>query len=63
MLVSSHLLRPENFHEIPWLRLIKIIEVLSKLQFVKKTGSAGSIRVPPAPDAFAIPLISNDQPL
>src|SRR5205085_12418528 len=38
MLVSSYLPRPENFHEIPWLRLIKVIEVLPKLQFVKKTG-------------------------
>ncbi len=57
----AHLPRPENFHEIAWLRLIKVIEVLSKAQLVKETGGAWSICVPPAPDAFAIALISNDQ--
>src|SRR4029453_2585556 len=56
VLVSSHLPRPENLHEIARLRLIEVIEVLSKLQFVKKAGCAGSVCVPSAPDAFAIAL-------
>jgi len=61
VLVFTDLARPENFHEIAGLRLIKIIEVLAQLQFVEKTGGAWPIRVPPAPDSFAIALIANDQ--
>ena len=60
--VSSDLPGPENLHEVARLRPIEIIEVLSKLQLVKKTGRAGSICIPSAPDAFAVTLISNDQP-
>src|SRR6266436_183544 len=61
VLVLSDLSRPENFHEIARLRLIEIIEVPPQLQFVKKTGSARPVRVPAAPDSFAIALIPNDQ--
>ena len=50
VLVSSHLPRPENLHEIARLRLIEIIEVLSKPELVKKAGRAGSVCVPSAPD-------------
>ena len=57
----AHLPRPENFHEVARLRLIKVIEVRSKPQLVKETGGARSICVPAAPDAFPIALISNDQ--
>ena len=61
MLGFADLPRPENFHEITRLRLIKVIEVRSKPQFVKETGGAWSICVPAAPDAFPIALISNDK--
>ena len=57
----AYLPRPENFHEVARLRLIKVIEVRSKPQLVKETGSARSIRVPATPDAFPVALISNDQ--
>jgi hypothetical protein len=63
MLVLSNFSRPEDFHEIAWLRAIEVIEVLSKLQLVKKAGGAGSVSVPSAPDAFPIVLISNNQSL
>jgi hypothetical protein len=62
MFVSPDLTGPENLHEIARLRPIKVIEVLSELQLVKETGRAGSVCVPSAPDAFAIVLISNNQP-
>ena len=59
--VSTDLPGPENFHEVTRLRPVEIIEVLSKLQLMKKAGRAGSICIPAAPDAFAIALIANDQ--
>ena len=61
MLVSSHLARPENFHEIARLGLIEIIEISTKPQLVKQTRGARAICVPAAPDAFSIVLIANDQ--
>ena len=61
--IFSHLPRPENFHEIAWLRLIKVVEIAAKSQLVKETRSAGAIGVPSAPDPFAVTLISNDQVL
>src|SRR4029077_2514045 len=63
VLVSSHLPRPENLHEIARLGLVEIVEVLSKLELMKKTGCAGSVCVPSAPDTFAVALIPNDQSL
>ena len=63
MLAFAHLARPENFHEIARLRVIEVIEVLSKLQLVKKASRTGPICIPPAPDAFAVALISDYQPL
>src|SRR6266550_8741595 len=63
VLVFSHLPRPENLHEIAWLRLIEVVEVLPKPELVKKTGCARSVCVPSAPDTFAVALISNDQSL
>jgi hypothetical protein len=63
MLVLPNFPRPEDFHKIARLCPIEVIEVLSKLQLVKKAGSAGSVCVPSAPDAFSIALISNNQSL
>ena len=63
MFISPHLARPENFHEIARSRLIEVIEVLAKLQLVKKTRCAGSVGIPAAPDSLAIALIPNDEPL
>ncbi len=60
VLVSPDLARPENLHEIARLRLIEVIEVLPKLQLMKKAGRAWPIRIPPAPDSFAVALISDD---
>jgi hypothetical protein len=60
MLVSSDFPRPEDFHEITGSRLIEVIEVLPKMQLMKKAGCAGPVRVPSAPDTFAIMLVSND---
>ena len=63
MLVSSHLARPENFHEITRLRLIDIVEISTEPQLVKQTRGARAICVPAAPDAFSIALVTNDQAL
>jgi len=63
VLVSSHLTRPENFHEIAGLGPIETVEVLAEAQFMEQTRGARPIRVPSAPDAFAIVLIANDQTL
>jgi len=60
VLVSPDLARPENLHEIARLRLIEVIEILPKLQLMKKAGRAWPIRIPPAPDSFAVALISDD---
>jgi len=62
MLVSPHLARPEDFHEIARLRPIEVIEVLAKPQLVKETRGARPIGIPTAPDSFAIVLIPNDEP-
>lgn len=61
VLVSSHLSRPENLHEIARLRLIDIVEIATEAQFMKQTRGARAICVPAAPDAFSIVLIANDQ--
>ena len=61
--VSSHLARPENFHEVTRLRLIDIVEISTKPQLVKETRRARAIRVPSSPDAFSIVLVANDQAL
>ena len=63
VLVSSHLARPENFHEITRLRLIDIVEISTEPQLVKQTRGARAICVPAAPDAFSIALVTNDQAL
>lgn len=63
VLVSSHLARPENFHEITRFRLINIIEISTKPQLVKETRRAWAICVPSPPDAFSIALVANDQTL
>jgi len=63
MLISPHLARPENFHEIARLGLIEVVEVLAEPQLVKKTRRTGSVRIPTAPDSLAIVLIPNDEPL
>jgi len=62
VLVSTHLPGPENFHEVTRLRPVEIIEVLSKLQLIKKAGRAGAICIPATPYAFAVMLIADDQP-
>ena len=59
--VSTDLPGPENFHEVTRLRPVEIIEVLSKLQLIKKAGRAGAICIPATPDAFAVMLIADDQ--
>src|SRR4029077_11129901 len=59
----SHLARPENFHEITRLRLIDIVKISTEPQLVKQTRGARAICVPPAPDAFSIALVTNDQAL
>ncbi len=61
VLASAHLLRPEDLHEIARLRLIEVVEVSAKPQFVKEAGCARAICVPPAPNSFAIVLISDDE--
>ena len=62
VLVSSHLARPENFHEVSGLRLINIGEISTQPQLVKETRSARAICVPSSPDAFSVVLVANDQP-
>ena len=63
VLISSHLARPENFHEITRPRLFDIVEISTKSQLVKQTRGARAICVPAAPDAFSIALVTNDQAL
>ncbi len=61
VLASAYLLRPEYFHEIARLRVVKVIEVLAQPQFVKKPGCPRAICVPATPDSFAIVLIANNE--
>ena len=63
VLIFSHLARPENFHEVSGLRLVDIVEISTKPQFVKQTRRAGAISVPSSPDVFSIVLVANDQML
>ena len=63
VLVSSHLTRPENFHEIARLCLINTVEISTKAQLVKETRRAWAICVPSSPHAFSITLVANDQAL
>lgn len=63
MLVSSHLSRPENFHEIAGFGLIDIVEIATEAQLVKQTRGSRAICVPSSPDAFAVVLVANDQAL
>ena len=63
VLISSHLARPENFHEVTRLRLVDIVEVSTKPQLVKQTRRARAISVPSSPDVFSIVLVANDQML
>ena len=61
VLASAYLLRPEYFHEIARLPVVKVIEVLAQPQFMKKPGCARAICVPATPDSFAIVLIANNE--
>jgi len=63
VLVSSHLARPENFHEVTRLRLIDVVEIPPKPQLVKQTRRARAISVPSSPDVFSIVLVAYDQML
>jgi len=63
VLVSSHLPRPENFHEVTRLRLVDIVEISTEPQLVKETRRPRAICVPSSPDAFSIVLVANDQAL
>src|SRR5262245_18156093 len=63
VLVSANRARPENLHEIAPLRLIDIIEISTEPQLVKQTRGARAICIPPAPHAFSIALVANDQVL
>ena len=63
VLVSSHLARPENFHEVTRLRLVDIVEISTEPQLVKETRRARAIGIPSSPDAFSIVLVAYDQML
>ena len=63
VLVSSHLARPENFHEVTRLGLVDIVEISTKPQLVKETRRPWAIGIPSSPDAFSIVLVANDQAL
>src|SRR4029077_16440375 len=63
VLVSSHLARPENFHEITRLGSLYNVEISTNPQLVKETRRAWAIRVPSSPDALSIALVTNDQVL
>jgi len=63
VLVSSHLARPENFHEVTRLRLVDIVEISTEPQLVKETRRPRAICVPSSPDPFSIALVANDQAL
>ena len=63
VLISSHLARPENFHEVTRLRLVDIVEISTKPQLVKQARRARAISVPSSPDVFSIVLVANDQML
>jgi len=53
--------RPENFHEIPRLRLGEIIEILSEIHFMEKPRRSRPVGIPPAPNALAIALTANHE--
>src|SRR5438552_3578133 len=60
-LTAPDALRPKDFHEISRLRLSEAVEIAAETEFMKKARRAWSVRVPAAPNAFAVALISNDQ--
>lgn len=60
-LTAAHALRPKDFHEIARLCLSEVVEVAAETQLMKKARRARPVRIPAAPNAFAIALISNDQ--
>ena len=61
VLASAYLPRPEYFQEIARLCLVEVVEVSAEPQFVKEASCPWPICVPPAPDPFAIMLISDDE--
>src|SRR5215475_797265 len=63
VLISPHLARPENFHEVTGLGLIDFVEIPTEPQLVKQTRGSRAICVPATPDAFSIVLVANDQAL
>jgi len=58
---SADTVRPKDFHEVAWLRLAEVVEVATESELVKKARRSRAIRIPAAPNAFAVALISNDQ--
>jgi hypothetical protein len=60
-LAAADALRPKDFHEIARPRLSETVEIAAETELMKKARRAWSVRVPSAPNAFAIALISNDQ--
>src|SRR5436190_3775493 len=61
VLRAAYFRGPEDFHEIAGLRLGEVVEVFAEIHFVKETGGAGTVRVPSAPDAFAVALVANKE--
>ena len=61
MLLLTDLIRPENLHEIPRLRLGEIGEIPAQPQLRKEPRRARSVGVPAPPDALAIALMGDEQ--
>lgn len=60
-LSPSHLIAPEDFHEITGLRLSEIDKVAADPKLMEEAGCPWSVRIPTAPNAFPVVLIANDQ--
>src|ERR1044071_8751693 len=63
MLGPANFRRPKNLHEIAGLRRGEVIKVFSQVHLVKQSSGAGPVGIPPAPDAFAIALVANQETL
>ena len=60
-LALSDFIAPENLHELARARFTPVGEILPQREFTKEPGGAGTVRVPPSPDAFAVALAVHEQ--
>jgi hypothetical protein len=61
VLGATDLRGPKYFHEIARARGCKFDEIGTEPEFMKKSGSPWSIRIPAAPDSFSVSLTAYEE--